>query len=220
MTSVRNVLKDGSAVCTPGLSERRGTTSKFYCDDALGSTGGITNMSQAVTGSGRRTIVPRTIITITTIILFGLTSLSLCTAETRSMDKAIRTRTVLSIVHKLDMIAHVHQNATNETSLSPSQQREIVRLVDSVRSAKSLDLLQQMCLLVQEDRAAEDAAYDSIFVLAFWHCVERLANDTSPTAVVALHRLAHLGTVEPIDFIVHYMHQQEKLVAAKAHHHK
>ena len=43
------VLKDGAAVYTPGLRERRGTTSKFYHGDALGSTRGITNTSQAVT---------------------------------------------------------------------------------------------------------------------------------------------------------------------------
>ena len=50
-TPASAVLKDGSAVYTPGLSERRGTTSKFYHGDALGSTRGITNSSQAVTDS-------------------------------------------------------------------------------------------------------------------------------------------------------------------------
>jgi RHS repeat-associated protein len=50
-TPASAVLKDGSAVYTPGLSERRGTTSKFYHADALGSTRGITNASQAVTDS-------------------------------------------------------------------------------------------------------------------------------------------------------------------------
>ena len=45
------MLKDGAAVYTPGLSERRGTTSKFYHGDALGSTRGITNTSQTVTDS-------------------------------------------------------------------------------------------------------------------------------------------------------------------------
>ena len=50
-TPASAVLKDGSAVYTPGLSERRGTTSKFYHGDALGSTRGITNTSQAVTDS-------------------------------------------------------------------------------------------------------------------------------------------------------------------------
>jgi len=48
-TPASAVLKDGSAVYTPGLSERRGTTSKFYHGDALGSTRGITNSSQSVT---------------------------------------------------------------------------------------------------------------------------------------------------------------------------
>ncbi|MCW3099802.1 MAG: repeat-containing protein [Chthonomonadaceae bacterium] len=48
-TPASAVLKDGSAVYTPGLSEHRGTTSKFYHGDALGSTRGITNSSQAVT---------------------------------------------------------------------------------------------------------------------------------------------------------------------------
>ena len=43
------VLKDGSAVYTPGLSERRGSTSKFTHADALGSTRGITDSSQSVT---------------------------------------------------------------------------------------------------------------------------------------------------------------------------
>jgi RHS repeat-associated protein len=43
------VLKDARAVYTPGLSERAGTTSKFYHGDALGSTRGITNSSQTVT---------------------------------------------------------------------------------------------------------------------------------------------------------------------------
>ena len=43
------MLKDGAAVYTPGLSERRGTMSKFYHGDALGSTRGITNGSQTVT---------------------------------------------------------------------------------------------------------------------------------------------------------------------------
>ena len=42
------MLKDGAAVYTPGLSERRGTMSKFYHGDALGSTRGITNGSQTV----------------------------------------------------------------------------------------------------------------------------------------------------------------------------
>ena len=48
-TPASAVLKDGSAIYTPGLSERRGSTSKFYHGDALGSTRGITNSSQAVT---------------------------------------------------------------------------------------------------------------------------------------------------------------------------
>jgi RHS repeat-associated protein len=48
-TPASAVLKDSSAVYTPGLSERRGTTSKFYHSDALGSTRGITNSSQTVT---------------------------------------------------------------------------------------------------------------------------------------------------------------------------
>ena len=43
------VLKDGSAVYTPGLSERRGSASKFTHADALGSTRGVTDSSQAVT---------------------------------------------------------------------------------------------------------------------------------------------------------------------------
>jgi YD repeat-containing protein len=43
------VLKDARAVYTPGISERAGTTSKFYHGDALGSTRGITNSSQTVT---------------------------------------------------------------------------------------------------------------------------------------------------------------------------
>ena len=50
-TPASPVLKDGSAVYTPGLSERRGSTSKFYHGDALGSTRGITNSSQSVTDS-------------------------------------------------------------------------------------------------------------------------------------------------------------------------
>ena len=45
------VLKDGNAVYTPGLSERRGSASKFYHSDALGSTRGITDSTQAVTDS-------------------------------------------------------------------------------------------------------------------------------------------------------------------------
>jgi len=50
-TPASAVLKDGAAVYTPGLSEHRGTTSKFYHGDALGSTRGITSSSQAVTDS-------------------------------------------------------------------------------------------------------------------------------------------------------------------------
>ncbi len=45
------MLKDGAAVYTPGLSERRGSTSKFIHADALGSTRGITDSTQAVTDS-------------------------------------------------------------------------------------------------------------------------------------------------------------------------
>ncbi len=45
------VLKDGAAVYTLGLSERRGTTSKFLHADALGSTRGITDSTQTVTDS-------------------------------------------------------------------------------------------------------------------------------------------------------------------------
>ena len=43
------VLADTNATYTPGLSERRGSTSKFYHSDALGSTRGITNSSQTAT---------------------------------------------------------------------------------------------------------------------------------------------------------------------------
>ncbi|HLJ56538.1 MAG TPA: hypothetical protein VKT77_15980 [Chthonomonadaceae bacterium] len=43
------VLKDARAVYTPGISERAGSASKFYHTDALGSTRGITDSSQAVT---------------------------------------------------------------------------------------------------------------------------------------------------------------------------
>jgi hypothetical protein len=45
------VLSDGSAVYTPGISERRGGVSKEYHGDALGSTRGITNASQTVIGT-------------------------------------------------------------------------------------------------------------------------------------------------------------------------
>ena len=45
------LLKDGNAVYTPGLSEHRGSASKFYHSDALGSTRGITDSTQAVTDS-------------------------------------------------------------------------------------------------------------------------------------------------------------------------
>ena len=45
------VLKDGAAVYTPGLSERRGSASKFLHTDALGSTRGITDTTQAATDS-------------------------------------------------------------------------------------------------------------------------------------------------------------------------
>ena len=48
-TPASAVLTDSSAVYTPGLSERRGSTSKFYHGDNLGSTRGITNSSQTVT---------------------------------------------------------------------------------------------------------------------------------------------------------------------------
>ena len=51
-TSVASpVLKDGASVYTPGLSERRGTTSKFLHSDALGTTRGVTDASQAATDS-------------------------------------------------------------------------------------------------------------------------------------------------------------------------
>ncbi len=45
------MLADTNATYTPGLSERRGSTSKFYHSDALGSTRGITNASQSATDS-------------------------------------------------------------------------------------------------------------------------------------------------------------------------
>ena len=48
-TPASAVLTDSSAVYTPGLSEHRGSTSKFYHGDNLGSTRGITNSSQTVT---------------------------------------------------------------------------------------------------------------------------------------------------------------------------
>jgi hypothetical protein len=50
------VLKDARAVYTPGISERAGSTSKFYHGDALGSTRGITNSSQTVTDVKRRVV--------------------------------------------------------------------------------------------------------------------------------------------------------------------
>jgi RHS repeat-associated protein len=43
------VLTDGAAVYTPGLSERRGSTSKFTHADALGSTRLLTDASQSAT---------------------------------------------------------------------------------------------------------------------------------------------------------------------------
>src|SRR5205807_3160530 len=52
-TPASPVLADGAAIYTPGLSERRGSTSKFYHGDALGSTRGITDSSQAITDTVR-----------------------------------------------------------------------------------------------------------------------------------------------------------------------
>jgi RHS repeat-associated protein len=42
-----DVLSDGAASYTPGISEKRSGTSKFYHGDAIGSTGAITTSSQA-----------------------------------------------------------------------------------------------------------------------------------------------------------------------------
>ena len=47
------VLSDGLATFTPGLSERRSSTSSFYHGDALGSTRSQTNSSQSVTDTKR-----------------------------------------------------------------------------------------------------------------------------------------------------------------------
>ena len=47
------VLSDGLATFTPGLSERRSSTSSFYHGDALGSTRSQTNSSQTVTDTKR-----------------------------------------------------------------------------------------------------------------------------------------------------------------------
>jgi RHS repeat-associated protein len=49
VTPGSDVLKDGAAVYTPGVSERRGTTSKYFQGDHLGSTRAITNSSQTQT---------------------------------------------------------------------------------------------------------------------------------------------------------------------------
>ncbi len=45
------MLADTNATYTPGLSERRGSTSNFYHTDQLGNTRGITNSSQTATDS-------------------------------------------------------------------------------------------------------------------------------------------------------------------------
>lgn len=42
------VLKDGAAVYTPGISERRSSTTKYYHGDMLGSTKAITGSTQTV----------------------------------------------------------------------------------------------------------------------------------------------------------------------------
>ena len=47
------VLSDGLATFTPGLSERRSSTSSFYHGDALGSTRSQTSSSQSVTDTKR-----------------------------------------------------------------------------------------------------------------------------------------------------------------------
>jgi RHS repeat-associated protein len=47
------VLSDGLATFTPGLSERRSSTSSFYHGDALGSTRSQTNSSQTVSDTKR-----------------------------------------------------------------------------------------------------------------------------------------------------------------------
>jgi RHS repeat-associated protein len=49
VTPGSDVLKDGAAVYTPGVSERRGTTSKYFQGDHLGSTRAIANSSQTQT---------------------------------------------------------------------------------------------------------------------------------------------------------------------------
>jgi|GEM_PF-2149009 len=49
VTPASPVLKDGAAVYTPGISERRGATSSFYHTDGLGSTRNITGSTQIST---------------------------------------------------------------------------------------------------------------------------------------------------------------------------
>ena len=56
VTPGSDVLKDGAATYTPGISESRGTgtpVSKYYHGDALGSNGAITGSSQSVTDTAQ-----------------------------------------------------------------------------------------------------------------------------------------------------------------------
>lgn len=164
----------------------------------------------------------RIIILLLVIILSSVN----CWSQTESAEKNEQVHIVMGVLNSLIKLAE--KNVEDQMRLGEKESNKaydqrienlqimVKREIDKLSSPEELVLAARMSYAVLYRQDAEDIAYDRAFDMAFWECVNRLANDTSNEAVYGLRLIKRSGLVQgDISAINEAIQGQQKRLGAK-----
>jgi hypothetical protein len=128
------------------------------------------------------------------VVHFG--TLALARQSTEGKEESVVK--ILGVINKLSQIASAA--AADESRINPKAMAEYETYTNSLRQKVEKEIRQikepdelvaiaRVCRAILGSQDADDATYDRVFSIAYWHCVTLLAANTSYEAVHALNVL-------------------------------
>jgi hypothetical protein len=101
-------------------------------------------------------------------------------------EKHLRIARTLTAVQDLERIASTNRSTSSSLEVDAATRERIIETLARIKELDQIGTLARICWAVVGSGTAGDESYDSVFDMAFWNCVERLALDTSPQGEIEL----------------------------------
>jgi hypothetical protein len=148
-----------------------------------------------------------------------------CLAQNNLNNKSENVSEVIKILGKLNEIAEKYISDQTQVKDQSNDafderlkvlQKTVKYEIDKIKTIEQLILIARMSYAVLYKQDIENSAFDRVFDIAFWECVNRLATDTNEDAINGLRLIKRSGLVEgDIGAINQAIQKQQKLKQKK-----